>query len=155
MYYFEDFQAGASFELGSQRVTEEEMIAFARLYDPQPFHISPEEAKASPFGGLIASGWQTVVILNRLFVESIFNHSIGLGSPGVDEVRWLKPVRLPFRCSLSRPVRLAGRIDNVKLLEEMRKQHKGTAYVIDGGKRPFSACEKRQTFPFQLAYQAG
>ena len=146
MYYFEDFQAGASFELGSTRVTEEEMIAFARLYDPQPFHISPEEAKASPFGGLIASGWQTVVILNRLFVESIFNHTIGLGSPGVDEVRWLKPVRpgdtLKARCTVieSTPSRSRPEMGIVRFKCEVLNQADEVVLTLIGidflGRRP-------------------
>ena len=66
MRYFEDFQVGERIELGSVTVTEEEIIAFARQYDPQPFHISPEQAKHSFYGGLIASGWHTVSVLTRL-----------------------------------------------------------------------------------------
>ena len=93
MRYFEDFQVGERIELGSVMVTEEEIIAFAREYDPQPFHISPEQAKHSFYGGLIASGWHTVSLLMRLMVDALINDTISLGSPGVDEVRWLKPVR--------------------------------------------------------------
>ena len=93
MRYFEDFQVGERIELGSRTVTEEEIIAFARQYDPQPFHISPEQAKHSFFGGLIASGWHTVSLLMRLMVDAMINDTISFGSPGVDEVRWLKPVR--------------------------------------------------------------
>src|SRR5215469_4322430 len=93
MRYFEDFQVGERIELGSVTVTEEEIITFARLYDPQPFHISPEQAKHSYYGGLIASGWHTVSLLMRLMVDALINDTISLGSPGVDEVRWLKPVR--------------------------------------------------------------
>ena len=93
MRYFEDFQVGERIELGSVTVTEEEIIAFARQYDPQPFHISPEQAKHSYYGGLIASGWHTVSLLMRLMVDALINDTISLGSPGVDEVRWLKPVR--------------------------------------------------------------
>lgn len=93
MRYFEDFQVGERIELGSVTVTEEEIIAFARQYDPQPFHISPEQAKHSFYGGLIASGWHTVSLLMRLMVDVLINDTISLGSPGVDEVRWLKPVR--------------------------------------------------------------
>jgi acyl dehydratase len=93
MRYFEDFQVGQRIELGSVTVTEEEIITFARQYDPQPFHISPEQAKHSYYGGLIASGWHTVSLLMRLMVDALINDTISLGSPGVDEVRWLKPVR--------------------------------------------------------------
>ena len=93
MRYFEDFQVGERIELGSVTVTEEEIIAFARQYDPQPFHISPEQAKHSYYGGLIASGWHTVSLLMRLMVDALINDTISFGSPGVDEVRWLRPVR--------------------------------------------------------------
>lgn len=93
MHYFEDFHVGDVFELGSQDVTGEEIIAFARQYDPQPFHISPDLAKDTAFGGLIASGWHTGAIFMRLLVDGLVNKTISLGSPGVDELRWLKPVR--------------------------------------------------------------
>ena len=93
MRYFEDFKVGERIELGSVTVTEEEIIDFARQFDPQPFHISPEQAKHSYYGGLIASGWHTVSLLMRLMVDRMINDTISLGSPGVDEVRWLRPVR--------------------------------------------------------------
>lgn len=93
MRYFEDFQVGETIELGSKEMQEEEMLAFARQYDPQPFHTSPELAQASIFGGVIASGWHTINVFMRLFVDVILNQTISLASPGVDEVRWLKPVR--------------------------------------------------------------
>ena len=93
MRYFEDFRVGERIELGSVTVTEEEIIDFARQFDPQPFHISPEQAKHSFYGGLIASGWHTVSLLMRLMVDAMINDTISFGSPGVDEVRWLKPVR--------------------------------------------------------------
>jgi len=93
MRYFEDFQVGERIELGSVTVTEEEIIAFAQQYDPQPFHISPDQTKHSYYGGLIASGWHTVSLLMRLMVNVLINDTISFGSPGVDEVRWLKPVR--------------------------------------------------------------
>lgn len=92
MYYFEDFQVGEVFELGNTTITEEEIIAFAQQYDPQPFHASPELARKSPFGGIIASGWQTIALFMRLFAEVILNNAISLASPGADEIRWLKPV---------------------------------------------------------------
>ncbi len=93
MRFFEDFQPGQVFDLGSVTLTEEAIIAFAAQYDPQPFHLSPERAKASPFGGIIASGIQTLALFMRLFVESILNNAISLASPGMDDVRWRNPVR--------------------------------------------------------------
>jgi acyl dehydratase len=91
--YFEDVEEGQEFELGSRRMEREEMIAFAREYDPQPFHVDEEAARRTPFGGLIASGWQTLAVMARLGVDGMMSRLVGLGSPGVDEVRWLRPVR--------------------------------------------------------------
>jgi acyl dehydratase len=91
--YFEDFQVGDTFELGSKTVTEEEIINFARKYDPQPFHVDPERAKSSFYGGLIASGWHTAGIYMRLLVDGFLTQSLSMGSPGLDDLRWLKPVR--------------------------------------------------------------
>lgn len=93
MYYFEDFQPGQVFDLGSASVTEEEIIAFAERYDPQPFHLSPERARESPFGGIIASGIHTLGLFMRLFADRLLNDAISLASPGMDDVRWRKPVR--------------------------------------------------------------
>jgi acyl dehydratase len=91
--YFEDYASGAVHEFGSIAVDEAEMIAFARRFDPQPFHTDPEAAEQSVFGGLIASGWYTASLMMRLFVDHYLSHVASLSSPGVDELRWLKPVR--------------------------------------------------------------
>lgn len=91
--YWEDYEAGAAYELGSQTVSEAEIIAFATQYDPQPFHVDPAAARESMFGGLIASGWHTCAIAMRMIVDSYLNPQTSLGSPGVEQVRWLKPVR--------------------------------------------------------------
>jgi acyl dehydratase len=90
---FDDFEAGQVHELGSRTVTEEEIVAFGRQWDPQPFHVDPEAARASPFGGLIASGWHTGAMWMRLYVDSLLGGGAGMGSPGVEELRWLAPVR--------------------------------------------------------------
>ncbi|MCY1237223.1 Bifunctional protein PaaZ [compost metagenome] len=92
MLYFEDFEVGSRRELGSYVVTEEELLAFARQYDPQPFHIDKEAAARSIYGGLISSGWMTCSIMMRLLVLSSTGKSASMGSPGVDEIRWIKPV---------------------------------------------------------------
>ena len=92
MLYFEDFEVGSRRELGSYLVTEEEILSFARQYDPQPFHIDKEAATSSIYGGLISSGWMTCSIMMRLLVLSTTGKSASMGSPGVDEIRWLKPV---------------------------------------------------------------
>ncbi|HCV21250.1 MAG: MaoC family dehydratase [Arenicellales bacterium] len=91
--YFEDYYEGAVLECGPVTVEEEEVIAFARRYDPQVFHVDPAAAKKSIFGGLIASGWHTVAMVMRLLVDNYISHSASLSSPGVDELRWLAPVR--------------------------------------------------------------
>ncbi len=91
--YFEDYPVGAIFECGTVVVDEAEIIAFASRYDPQPFHIDPVAAAHGPYGGLIASGWHTIALTMRRLVEQYLSEASSLGSPGIDEVRWLKPVR--------------------------------------------------------------
>ena len=92
-YYWEDLAAGETVEIGSHTITAEEIVAFARQFDPQPFHIDAEKAKDSIYGGLIASGWHTCSIAMRLMCDSYVNQAASMGSPGLEEVRWLKPVR--------------------------------------------------------------
>ena len=91
--YLEDFHPGDTLDLGSCTVSRDEILEFARRYDPQPFHVDEEAARASIYGGLIASGWHTTALLMRLLVDGMVNGAHSMGSPGVDEIRWLKPVR--------------------------------------------------------------
>jgi len=91
--WWEDFRIGETVELGTHTFTEAEIIDFARQFDPQPFHTDPEAARGSIFGGLIASGWHTCAVGMRLMCESYINRTVSMGSPGVENVRWLKPVR--------------------------------------------------------------
>jgi acyl dehydratase len=104
MLFLEDFQAGTVTEFGSRTVNEEEIIAFATAFDPQPFHVDLEAAQASNFGGIVASGWHTVSLTCRMFVDNFMNGTSLMGGIGADEVRWLKPVRpgdtLKVRCSV-------------------------------------------------------
>jgi len=93
MKYFEDFQVGQSLDCGSNTFHKDEMVAFARQFDPQPFLVDEEKAKRSVFGGLIASGWYTCSVCMRLIVDALVNQTASMGSPGVDSLRWLKPVR--------------------------------------------------------------
>ena len=93
MRYWEDFPVGSEAEHGSVTVSEEEIVRFAREYDPQLFHTDAEAAKDSAFGGLIASGWHTAALYMGLFVRSQLLDSASMGSPGVEELRWLAPVR--------------------------------------------------------------
>jgi acyl dehydratase len=91
--YWEDFTVGETTELGTVDVSREEIVEFAQRYDPQPFHVDPEAAAAGPFGGLIASGWHTCALMMRLFAREYLSPVSSLGSPGVDELRWVAPVR--------------------------------------------------------------
>jgi acyl dehydratase len=91
--YFEDFVPGSVHEFGPVVVDEAEIIEFARRYDPQPIHTDPEWARTGPFGGLIASGWHTAAITMRLLVDQYLPPAASLASPGIDELRWLRPVR--------------------------------------------------------------
>jgi acyl dehydratase len=91
--WWEDIRPGDVLELGSVAVREEELVAFAEAYDPQPSHVDPEAAAQTPFGGLIASGWHTAALFMRLYVRGFLSDTASLGSPGVEELRWLVPVR--------------------------------------------------------------
>ena len=91
--HWEDFPVGYEAVHGTYAITEEEMIRFAREFDPQVFHTDPEAARESPFGGLIASGWHTAALYMGMFVRSQLLGGAGMGSPGVEELRWLVPVR--------------------------------------------------------------
>ena len=91
--YWDDYEIGQKFDLGSTSFTADEIVDFARQYDPQSFHVDAVAARQSMFGGLIASGWHVTAKLMRLFVDNYVDQRTALGSPGVDEVRWLKPVR--------------------------------------------------------------
>jgi acyl dehydratase len=91
--FFEDYRPGDTFELGSRGVSEAEIIAFGTAFDPQYYHTDPEAARRSIWGGLVASGWHTVATFMRLFVDAHLKDTDSIGSPGVDEIRWLKPVR--------------------------------------------------------------
>jgi acyl dehydratase len=113
--FFEDFSLGQTIDLGSSHAfTEDAIIAFARQFDPQPFHLDPAAARVSIFGGLVASGWHTVAEYMHLLVERVLSQTPSMGSPGVEEVRWPSPVRpgdvlkaevtvVALRPSLSRP----------------------------------------------------
>ena len=93
MIYFEDLEIGAETYFGSYDVTREEVLEFARKYDPQPFHLSDEEAAKTHFGRIAASGWHTAAMTMAVIARHVVKHKqAGLGSPGIDELRWKKPV---------------------------------------------------------------
>lgn len=126
--HFEDFAVGQVYELGTREITRDEIVAFAREFDPQPFHVDDEAAKDTAFGGLIASGWHTASIYMRCYADALLAGSASMGSPGVDELRWLVPVRpgdtLSSRCTVTEVRPSAKRADRgtVFLLSEVRNQ---------------------------------
>jgi acyl dehydratase len=118
--YFEDFAEGQTMEMGSRRMELEDMLAFAREYDPQVFHVDEEGAKKTPFGGIVASGWMTLAIMARLGVDGLMAGVAGLGSPGIDSARWLQPVRA------GDVLRGSGRVVRTKASE--RDPRRGTVW---------------------------
>jgi len=104
MIWWEDFKVGERSEMGRHTFGAEEIIAFARQFDPQPFHTDPQAARESAFGGLIASGWHTCAVGMRLMVEQYIGRTVSLGSPGIEDIRWLKPVRAGDTLTYSRIV---------------------------------------------------
>ncbi|HZB92586.1 MAG TPA: MaoC family dehydratase [Stellaceae bacterium] len=145
--YFEDFRVGEVVPLGSRAVSEAEIIAFARDFDPQPFHTDPEQAKRSVFGGLVASGWHIVGLYMRLLVDGfIATVAHSMGSPGVDRIEWVKPVRpgdtLTGRLTILDLIPSRSRPDRgtVKSLGEMVNQDGEVVMKLHGvgffGRRP-------------------
>ena len=92
-FYFEDFSPGWTAELGPRRVTREEMIGFAAQFDPQPMHLDEEAARHTMLGGLAASGWHTCSVMMKMIADGVLLDSASMGAPGIEEVKWLKPVR--------------------------------------------------------------
>jgi acyl dehydratase len=127
--YFEDYVPGLAVDCGSFSISEAEIIAFAKEYDPQPFHIDPVEAAEGPFGGLIASGWQTTSMTMRLLVEHFVSAETGLGAAGVDEIRWPRPLRpgdtLRVRATVLEARRSNSKPDRgiIRSLAEVTNQH--------------------------------
>jgi acyl dehydratase len=119
-WFFEDFQPGQVIELGQRSVTEEEIIAFATQFDPQPFHIDREAAAKSIYGGVIASGWHTCSMMMRLIVDGMMAASSSMGSPGLDNVRWLQPVRAGDTLSV--------RYETVKVKASASKPDRGVVW---------------------------
>jgi len=119
--YFEDLSAGQVFPLGQSTVDETEMLAFARRFDPQPFHVDEVAGAESPFGGVIASGWFTGSLFMRLYVDAVLADSSSQGSPGGDELRWLAPVRGGDT--------LTGRLTVVETRSSTKRVDRGTAIM--------------------------
>jgi len=93
LLHWEDFPVGEIVTLGTKTVTAEMIVGFAREYDPQPFHLDEAAAKSSLLGGLSASGWQSCALMMQILCESFLLRSASMGAPGVEEIRWMKPLR--------------------------------------------------------------
>jgi acyl dehydratase len=134
--HFEDYPPGAVFEYGAIRVTESEIVDFARRFDPQYIHVDRARAVEGPFGGLIASGWHTAAMMMRLIVDHFLPTHASLGSPGIDELRWLKPVRpgdvLSVRLSVLEATRSRSKPDRgvVRTLCEVLNQERSVVMSL-------------------------
>lgn len=137
-YYWEDMQAGSVRDLGTITPTREEIIAFASQFDPQPFHLNDDAAKASVFGGLCASGWHTCSMAMRLMVTNFLQQSASLGSPGLENVQWKKPVFPNDTLSLkhtileTRPMRSKPDVGLVRTAWDMHNQHGDSVLHMEG-----------------------
>jgi acyl dehydratase len=116
--YFEDFAPGDVFELGTRTVTRDEIVAFAREFDPQPLHVDEAAAADGPFDGLIASGWHTGALWMRMYVDAVVGDSVSMGAPGIEELRWLHPVRPGDT--------LSGRLTVLETTPSERRADRGT-----------------------------
>jgi acyl dehydratase len=136
--YFEDYVPGSVHDLGTITVSESDIVEFARQYDPQPFHIDADAARHTQFGGLIASGWQTAGLMMRLAVDGYLSRVASLASPGVDELRWTKPVRpgdaLTVRATVLEARPSASKPDRglVRTLFEVRNQRGEVVMTVKG-----------------------
>ena len=136
--HWEDFAAGQVRDLGSITPTREEIIAFASQFDPQPFHLDEEAAKASVFGGLCASGWHTCSLAMRLMVTNFLHQTTSLGSPGLDGVKWPRPVfpgdtlRLQHTVLETKPMSKRPDVGMVHTVWEMFNQNGDKVLHMDG-----------------------
>ena len=137
-YWWEVLQVGSTRDLGTISPTAEEIVAFASQFDPQPFHVDGEAAKASLFGGLCASGWHTCSMAMRLMVTHFLSRSSSLGSPGLESLKWLKPVypgdtlRLEHTIVESRPMGSRPDVGLVRTHWNMYNQHGDKVLHMDG-----------------------
>ena len=137
-YYWEDFLAGTSTEFGAMPVHRDAVIEFARQFDPQPFHLDEAAGRASLFGGLCASGWHTCAMAMRLMCDEYLLDSASLGSPGVDELRWLKPVhpgdtlRLRHEVLAARPMASKPKVGLVQSRWTLLNQHGEPVLTMQG-----------------------
>jgi acyl dehydratase len=137
-HYWEDLAEGTARDMGSVTVSAEEIREFASRFDPQPFHLDEEAGRQSVFGSLCASGWHTCALAMRLTVENFLRESSSMGSPGVENVRWLKPVfpgdtlRLRHTIVEARPLRTRSDAGLVRAVWEMFNQHGQKVMQMEG-----------------------
>lgn len=137
-YYWEDLAPGSVRELGSVTVSAEEIKAFAGQFDPQPFHVDEAAGRRSIFGNLCASGWHTCALAMKLTVENFLNEAASMGSPGLESLRWLKPVypgdtlTLKHTIVESRPLRKRLDTGLVRSVWEMANQNGETVMQMEG-----------------------
>ena len=136
--FFEDYPVGETASFGEYAITEEEVLTFADRYDPQPFHLDAAAARDSIYGGLIASGWMTASVAMRMMVDHYISPLASMGSPGIDELRWIKPVRpgdrLRMRVTVMDARRSQSRPDRgmVQFLQEVQNQNDETVMTLKG-----------------------
>ena len=137
-YYWEDLSVGSTHALGSVSPTREQILAFAGQFDPQPFHLDEAAAQASVFGSLCASGWHTCAMAMRLMVDNFLCEAASLGSPGLESLKWLKPVfpgdTLSLRHTIldSRAMGSRPDVGLVRTLWEMHNQHGDQVLHMEG-----------------------
>lgn len=138
MRHFEDFPADSTYDLGATRLTSEDIIGYARVWDPMPFHLDPVAAGESPFGGLVASGWHTGAVVMGQFVRALLADSTCQGSYGMDEVRFLAPVRPGDE--------LRGRASVVDAAPHPRRDGVGTVtFVVEADNQDGTAVYRMRT----------
>ncbi|MDQ2779297.1 MAG: MaoC family dehydratase [Pseudomonadota bacterium] len=137
-YYWEDFPVGHVMAFGHMPVTREAVLAFARQFDPQPFHLDEEAAKTSLFGGLCASGWHTCAMAMRMMCDGYLLQSSSLGSPGIENLRWLKPVfpgdtlRMQVEVTEARPMASRPGVGLTRLRWTILNQHEAPVMTMEG-----------------------
>lgn len=142
-WWYEDFPEGSVREFGGVTVTREDILAFARQYDPQPFHLDEEAARRSAFGGLVASGWQTCALVTRMACDAFLLDAATAGSPGIENVRWVRPVRpgdtLRVRMLTleARPMKSRPQLGILLMRYEVLNQRDETVLTMDGNTMMF------------------
>lgn len=137
-YYWEDFHVGHRMQHGGMPVSREAVLEFARQFDPQPLHVDEEEARAGLFGGLCASGWHTCALAMRMMCDAYLLESASLGSPGIDQLRWLRPVfpgdvlNLRMEVLEARPMASRPDVGLVKSRWEVGNQHGEPVLTMQG-----------------------